>query len=238
VLCPQEAGALLLQDLRLSPVAAPPGDRPPLATWIWQPDAWARAPGALLDRAEAEGVRTLFLGLDVASGRVRDADALRALNEEAHRRGLRVLAVEGDPAMVPPRGRHHAVARARAIRAYQERAPQAARLDGVQYDIEPYLLPEFDPRDEADLRAWADTYADLNRALDARLDIVLPFWIAGTDEGRRFVRGLSGLASGPHHHGLPHRGGRNSGRGRASADARRGSGTAGARRARTRARGR
>jgi hypothetical protein len=74
--------------------------------------------------------------------------------------------------------RANVLRRLEALVAFQRAAPADARLAGVQYDIEPYILPAFaaDPRPIFD--QWARTLEALGRnAGPLPLDIVLPFWL-------------------------------------------------------------
>jgi hypothetical protein len=72
-----------------------------------------------------------------------------------------------------------ALARLAALAAYQKAAVPEARLDGLQYDIEPYLLPAFAAAPDSVFRGWAETLDALDAAKPPfPLDLVLPFWLA------------------------------------------------------------
>jgi hypothetical protein len=94
---------------------------------------------------------------------------------------LRVLSVDGDPHMVLP-GQQAALARlVRAYAAYNAGVAPNARLAGLQFDVEPYLLPEYGagPVDwDARYLAMAHTLRDAAGSL--RLELVVPFWWDGT----------------------------------------------------------
>lgn len=98
--------------------------------------------------------------------------------------------------MVLPAGQPNAIARAKAIRNYQLSVVARERLDGLQYDIEPYTLPNFDTDDPNDLRKWSDAYGRLRQAFANKLDVVLPFWIADKQNGANFVRQAAVHATG------------------------------------------
>jgi hypothetical protein len=105
------------------------------------------------------------------------ADFVRA----AGARGIGVYSVDGDPHMVLADEVPAAVKRVQAYAAYNASQPPEARLRGVQFDVEPYLLPDNvlppDRRDAA--------YVEMARALKAaagaglRLEFVVPFWWGG-----------------------------------------------------------
>ncbi|EKV29782.1 hypothetical protein C882_0212 [Caenispirillum salinarum AK4] len=163
-----------------------PGETPPFAdrrrsAWTWAPEAWQGDAGvSLLERAARIGVETLFVTvpLDAAGDAVAAPDALAAFLGEATRAGIAVWAVSGDPAAVLPKEEDAWRARAAAYAAYQAAAAPGSRLAGLQYDIEPYLLPAY-ARDPA---RWNTRLLDLFAALKAEapslpLDAVVPFWL-------------------------------------------------------------
>jgi hypothetical protein len=195
--------ALLLAVLaQASPVRADPSapaatalqDR--RAAWLWENRLWRTGAADLLDRAQALKIDTLFIALDIRDGKLRYRAELRHFLRAAHGRGISVLAVEGDPHMVLPAGQPNAIARAKAIRNYQLSVVARERLDGLQYDIEPYTLPNFDTNNPDHLRKWSDTYRLLRQAYAHKLDIVLPFWIADKPAGAAFVRQAAVHATG------------------------------------------
>jgi hypothetical protein len=161
------------------------------AAWLWENRIWRKFATALLDRAAELKIGTLYIALDVDNGKVSNRDALRRFLAAAHARHMTVLAVEGDPHFITRSGRAVAVARARAIRAYNLGVVARERLDGLQYDIEPYVLPGFGISDPADLKKWSDTYRVLRHAFARPLNAVLPFWIADHRPGTDFVRNLA-----------------------------------------------
>lgn len=189
---PKLVAALLLAFAATVPAIAEPvsssktsGGR---SAWLWDDLVWRQHADALLTQAQDLKIGTLYITLEIRNDQVRHAAALRTFLRKAHGRGVSVLAVEGDPHFVFPDGRAHAVARAKVIRAWQASARTGEQLDGLQYDIEPYVLPDFSVDDPDDLAAWRDTFRALRRAYGQRLDIVFPFWVANTPRGANFVR--------------------------------------------------
>ncbi len=179
LLCPRVAGTLHLSALALEPATL---REAPRSAWAWKPIEWRNAPEKLIAAAAARGVDRLHVAVDVANGQVRDAAALGRFIRLARARGLSVDAVEGDPRMVRPAGRDHALQRAAAIGRYQRSAPAAARFAGVQYDVEPYLLPEFGADRAGTLRAWSALMRDAAK-LVGKIDVVVPFWLTEGDDG-------------------------------------------------------
>lgn len=180
LLCPKSAARIVLHDLALVP---PPAGRQPSAAWVWEVAQWRDTPEELLERAAARSIDRLHVALDIGDEGVRHSSRLSRFVALASARGIAVDAVEGDPEMVRPAGARHAIVRARAIAAYQRGAPPYARLAGVQYDIEPYLLPEFGSDRSAMLSAWSRVLVDLSDTLSMPIDVVVPFWLIDLPEG-------------------------------------------------------
>lgn len=191
--CPPQGAQLHLSDLRLESAADPRAT--PLTAWAWQPALWRSSPDALLVQAEAKNIRRLHISVEVARGQVTDAPALARFVRAAAARGIAIDAVEGDPRMVRPDGRTHALARARAIAAYQRAAAPPERLSTIQYDVEPYLLPEFGADPAATLAAWSTLLRDLAQTLGAPIDAVIPFWLLNTPDGAAALDALAGRLS-------------------------------------------
>lgn len=191
LLCPPGAATLALDHLGLEPVA---GKRQPRAAWIWEGAQWRDAPDALLAWAAREQIGELFIVVPLDGPAVREPARLGAFVRRAHRAGIAVTSVEGDPHMVLPSQRAAAVDRARAYAAYNRAAAPDARLRAMQFDVEPYLLDAavLDPtaRDSA--------YLALARALHAAaagmpLEFVVPFWWW---DKRALLAGLADAADG------------------------------------------
>ncbi|UZK71172.1 hypothetical protein OKW76_01490 [Sphingomonas sp. S1-29] len=182
---PTEGGTLELNRLEIVP-SATPAVRNALSAWAWEADLWRNDPAALVAAARSRGIGRLFVSLDIARGVVRDARALGRFVTLARAAGVEVEAVEGDPRMVQPEGLQQARARAEAFAAYQRRARPAERLAGIQYDVEPYILPGWGKGQES-YDGWASAIVQLAAAAGEPVDLVLPFWVAGSADGAAFL---------------------------------------------------
>jgi hypothetical protein len=177
LLCPATQAGIDVTTLALAPAAAP--GTAPRATWVWRPGDWIDGGPALLDWAARQGIRDLFVTVPLKDGSaVRAPDLLAAFVRQAGDKGIGVYSVDGDPHMVLADEVPAVVERVRAYAAYNASQPPGARLRGVQFDVEPYLLPDnvlpSSRRDAA--------YIDMAHALKAaagdvlRLEFVVPFW--------------------------------------------------------------
>lgn len=181
--------------LWLPAFAAPP--KPMRAVWVWEPDAYAMVESrAEAERAfaflQAHRVDTLYLYADAYAGRNLIADAPAAYQRfiaRAHRDGFRVYALLGSAYLhteeyVRPARRPQALAMFRRVLDYNAAAPADARFDGINYDIEPHLLDDWDEHRAELLQGFVDltaAFVDARRAAGQHLPIgpAMPFWWDG-----------------------------------------------------------
>lgn len=183
LLCPLHAATLLVRSIDLYPV--PPAVQRPGAAWVWSSGRWRADPAVLIADAAALGLRRLYvaLSMDPEHTKVADAALLAEFISMAAAKGIAIWAVEGDPGMATPEGRGLALQRLHALRNYQADVAPAARLGGIQYDIEPYLLPAYRADPLAVAGQWAQTMQALRQHTDMELDMVLPFWLLQSPMG-------------------------------------------------------
>ena len=181
IACPTSAAALRLSTLQLIPEARL---TPTRAAWVWKSQEWQQQSDAVLRRAKKYGIGTLFITVPLSTGHVQDASELAAFIRRAIAMGIDVWAVDGDPDMVKLQERPATLQRIRAYSRFNRSVPPDARLKGVQFDVEPYLLAAYDLAVET----WDRRYVELVDALhDAdpdiargtlKLEMVVPFWWA------------------------------------------------------------
>lgn len=186
LVCPPDAAEADIHSIIIAP-EFPPEPRGEAGTWIWQPRTWIERPDAVVDLVEKARLERVYLQLHVEDGMVAEPQALSALVERLGDSDVAVHAVEGDPAMATARGRENALARAAAIARYQAGAPPGARLAGLQFDIEPYLLEDYSSDAAAVWRGWAESITRLAEEWDAPVSVVVPFWMLGEESGRTAI---------------------------------------------------
>lgn len=190
----EKEGRFLVGEIILPEPEAPPGPArkasPPLlgrllragaperSAWFWAPGLWLETPQRIFDSAQKLGLKRIYLTVPVAQNQVTQPQALRQFLRAAHARGVQVAAVLGDPRAVLRDGVKHFVASAAAYEAFNASGPAAEQLDGLQLDIELYLLPGY----AQDPAAWLARYAAAVQSIHVAapglaLDLVLPFWL-------------------------------------------------------------
>jgi len=186
--------ALLTGLLLLGPVRAGAADDPPRAIWAWEPDSYIM----LLDEVhlaqtiaflKQQGISTIYLYADSYLGR----NLLRDSPEKYHRAiaafheaGFRVYALLGSAYLrtqeyVLPEKREAAMAMFQRVLAYNAGAEPVSRFDGINLDIEPYLMKAW-KNDRATVELQ---YLELSRAfmkakhesgLSLLVGPAMPFW--------------------------------------------------------------
>lgn len=186
LLCPNRQASLRIASLTLAPAAPRAAASMARATWVWRPVDWIENGAALLDWAAGQDIHELFMtvplkdGAEASTKSVRNPDLLADFVRRAHARGIRVLSVDGDPHMVLESEVPNVVQRVRAYAAYNAQVAPEARLAGIQFDIEPYLLPDAVlPAAQRDARYLAMAQALKAAAGELQLEFVVPFWWGG-----------------------------------------------------------
>lgn len=167
----------------------------PRAVWTWERESYAM----LESREEAEAafaflrsrrVDTIYLYADEFRGRNLIADEprrYRAFIADAHARGFRVYALLGSAYLnteryILPSQRGRAVAMLQRVLDYNAGAPRESRFDGVNLDIEPHLLDEWDDaRKHGLVRHFIDVSAQWmamkrESGQDLAIGPAMPFW--------------------------------------------------------------
>lgn len=173
--------------------AAPAG-----AMWVYETKALlmnAAERAQLVTFSRAHGITEIFLQIHYARGTdpqgkysstVPAADdlALRKLLREAHRAGLHVHALSGDPSYALRDKHDPPLAHVDAVLTFNAAASAGERFDGIHFDIEPHGLPAWKTSTDAERTAILQQFVEVNARAAARLrhdpyvvfGVDLPFW--------------------------------------------------------------
>lgn len=200
---------LLMLSLRLSDAdvpgprapADPPVNGPERAVWVWEQDSFA-----LLDEKrtwaeftaflERHSISTVYLYADSYEGRsiIEDEPGrYRRFLRHLHVQGVQVYALLGSKYLrtqeyVLPGKRAEAEAMLRRVLLYNRDAERATRFDGINVDIEPHLLDEWD----AGRRGLAENFLELSErymemkgeyGFQGPVGPAIPFWYDGVMVG-------------------------------------------------------
>ena len=150
---------------------------PTRSTWVWDAQQWQETPLKVFMHAAQHGIGLVHVTVPVHKGVVQQRERLASFARVASQRGLKVWAVVGDPRMVMPGEHAAAVDRVRAYLKYNAEVDAEAAIRGVQFDVEPYLLPEY----ETAPAVWDQQYLALAKAVHKAvqylpLEWAVPVW--------------------------------------------------------------
>lgn len=159
--------------------------------WIWKPEAWRGDPDGLFAKLREWKMSRVYITVPATDQGVETAGLLESFIARASGLGVEVWAVDGDRYALLPESREPYLTRARAYAVYNARVSEEKRLSGVQYDIEPYLMPGYALR----AAEWNEEYARLLGLLkelaQMPLEIAVPFWFDQQQAGgRRFLEAI------------------------------------------------
>jgi len=171
----------------------------PRAIWIWEEDAFR-----MLDKDEArrevetfldqQHISTIYLYADEYQGRnilVNEPEKYRKLIASAHARGFKVFALLGSAYLrtqeyILPEKRPAALRMFRCVLDFNRDTPDvSSRFDGVNVDIEPYLLDDWATGRPVRGRQYLDLSAEFMRMkAGSSLPVgpAMPFWFDGIED--------------------------------------------------------
>ncbi|MCP4602562.1 MAG: hypothetical protein GY847_18940 [Proteobacteria bacterium] len=151
------------------------------ALWIWETEKIAgsqREIKSLLTFCRDHGVSDVFLQIP-SSGPSR----LRQLIRRLHNSGIRVDALDGDPRFALEERHEQVLTAVRKVIKYNRGVESLERYDGIRYDNEPYLLPNYGGVHKQSVLRQYLTLLKRIRSLtsEAHLSfgVDIPFWFDG-----------------------------------------------------------
>lgn len=181
--------------LAAAPLAAPAAEPlAPRAIWTWEPESYAMlensaAAGDAIAFLKGKSVQTVFLYADRFKGRnliVDEPARYRQLIRRMHGSGMRVYALLGSGYLnteryVLPGYRAEALAMFQRVLDYNAAAAPDERFDGINLDIEPHILDEWDTQKMALLHTFIElSAAFMDLKARAKQDLLvgpaIPFW--------------------------------------------------------------
>ena len=152
--------------------SAASAQEPARAIWLWEPDTFtilddASERAATLDFMQQHGITLVYVYADTYRGRtpIRDEpQKYRTLVSELAARGMGAYALLGSapldtPTYILEEKRPQAEAMLRRVLDYNAASAAGERFTGINIDIEPYLLPDWESR----LSKRARQYLELSR---------------------------------------------------------------------------
>ncbi|WP_266168870.1 hypothetical protein [Dyella subtropica] len=177
------------------------------AIWIWETESYAMVKDpAVAEEAvtylKSKHIDSVYLYADAYEGHdllVEQPQLYRGFIERLHGQHLKVYALLGSAYLhtenyVLPAYRKKAEAMFRRVVKYNVAAPQMARFDGANLDIEPHLLDEWNDKSRerllTDFIDMGDALMRIKREYGATLAVgpAIPFWLDGIELEWKGVR--------------------------------------------------
>lgn len=149
-----------------------------MATWIWDAKRIETQSEEIIAFAKQNGINLIYLHIkpvEVSHG------AYRSFNKQANAAGIKVEALGGDPNWAYEANRESISYLVNWVKAFNSRAAEDERFQGIHVDIEPYVLPDWEKDRENIVRQWLENveYLVVETKKDSNLPVSadLPFWI-------------------------------------------------------------
>lgn len=147
------------------------------STWFWSPALWLESPAKIFKLSAKHGIKRIYITVPTANGALKNAAELRQFIAQAHQQGLQVWAVLGDKYAVTDEGVASFLTASASYAAFNDENIQSEKLDGLQLDIEPYLIPGYSQDPAAWLSKYAYVVSNIHLvAPSLPINIVIPFW--------------------------------------------------------------
>ena len=174
--CPAQAAHLVLDELRLNSSELPTR-KLSRASWFWSADAWRSRPELIFARQREWRLNRAYIGVESSQGAVKDAGLLQSFVSQAHKQGLEIWVVFGEPQAIYPEGRLLYQSYVRSVSDYNRQSPADARINGIQLDIEPYLDAGFSGGVETWKRPYEKAILEISAVSELPVELVMPFWL-------------------------------------------------------------
>ncbi|CAH8248241.1 copper amine oxidase N-terminal domain-containing protein [Paenibacillus melissococcoides] len=148
----------------------------PKATWIWDSHIIERDPDKLINFAIDNQVTSVYLQIDADIAPAVYKDFIRTAKEKR----INVEALAGRPDWAYKSKQDQIQKFIAWVQNYNAAVKTEERFDGLHFDIEPYLLPEWKTANKAILASWMDNMSLIEqetRGSGIKIALDVPFWL-------------------------------------------------------------
>jgi hypothetical protein len=153
------------------------GEQEEKATWLWQSEWMIERRQGILDFAEQNGINLMYVRFDM---NIPFSD-YRPFLREAAQRGITVHAVAGSPEWALEGHRERMLNIVQWVKKFNEEAEPNERIQGIQLDIEPYLLPDWETDRTQIIHEWQanmDAFVqEMKKAPGLKASAAVAFWL-------------------------------------------------------------
>ncbi|TDF93855.1 hypothetical protein [Paenibacillus piri] len=159
-------------------IATPPSTNMK-ATWLWDTSLIHTndSRNSVLQFAKEQRVTRIYVQIDPAL----DPGAYRTFIKGASAAGIQIHALDGAPDWIAPDRRHRISDTVDWVNRFNNAALPEERFTGIQVDIEPYTLPEWNTNRDTVVQRWLDTVtlfaAKTKSSSSLTASAALPFWL-------------------------------------------------------------
>jgi hypothetical protein len=178
------------------------------AMWLWETEELLgddQSQDQLLDFCQKRGITEIFLQLPYEKQEkegmgeiIWDKSKMKSLLYRLHSADIRIHALDGDPRFALREWHDHVIATIQSIVEFNKSAAPDERFDGIRYDNEPYLLPNFAGIQKESI---LEQYLDLLRiskkvteSVGLEFGVDIPFWF---DQKNEFFEPITELERRP-----------------------------------------
>ncbi|OOC60714.1 hypothetical protein [Paenibacillus ihbetae] len=146
------------------------------ATWLWDASLIRSEPEEIVTFSVNHGITTIFLQIqqDVQE------EEYRRFISAASREGIQVHALDGHPEWAYENGRKEGLKLLSWLEAYNRAASPEERFQGVQLDVEPYVLKRWDREQAQVVKEWSanmEAWVQEAERIALPLSAAVPFWL-------------------------------------------------------------
>ncbi|NHN31945.1 hypothetical protein [Paenibacillus agricola] len=158
------------------------------ATWLWDTSliVTAESRNSILQFAKEQSIDRIYLQVNPDEA----LDSYRSFIKEARAGGVQIHALDGAPSWVMPDNRSYIVNMVKWVKDYNLNVLEEERFSGIQADIEPYILPEWQTDQATLVKNWTEaltlfvdevkqdaTLSASTNSTALTASAALPFWL-------------------------------------------------------------
>lgn len=148
----------------------------PKGTWIWDSRIIEREPDKLINFASDNHVTSVYLQIDADMAPAIYQDFIRSATEKR----INVEALAGRPDWASKSKQDQIKKFIAWVQNYNASVKPEERFDGLHFDIEPYLLPEWKTDNKAILASWMDNMRLIEQETKGsgmKITLDVPYWL-------------------------------------------------------------
>ena len=166
-----------------------------LGMWNWEAHTWNTSPKQFIAKIKSKGINQIYLQLEIENKTIKYIDQLNQLLDIAYKNRIKIIAIEGSPDMVIDSGLKNAIERNKIIKQFCSMRKNKPSLAGIQYDIEPYILDEYNQDANHIWKLWINAIKMLSQSWGDKIEVVIPFWLLYIDNGEQTVKSIKSYTS-------------------------------------------